>query len=39
MSVIVPEYGTTADGLTAARFGDLAYIAVPVRDGFRLASG
>ncbi len=39
MSAIIPKYAITADGLLAARVGDLAYIAVPVNDGFRLASG
>lgn len=39
MSVIVAEYGVTADSLLGARVDDLAYIAVPVREGFRLASG
>lgn len=39
MSRVMAEYGMTADGMLAARVGDLAYIAVPARDGFRLASG
>lgn len=39
MSEIAIEYGTTGDGLMAARVGDMGYIAIPARDGFRLASG
>ncbi|KQZ61088.1 hypothetical protein ASD67_17590 [Sphingopyxis sp. Root1497] len=38
MTVIVAEYGTTADGLWAARIDDLALIAIPIRDGYRLAT-
>ena len=39
MSAIAVEYGTTVDGLLAARVGDMGYVAVPTREGFRLASG
>ena len=39
MSAITPDYGTTAEGLLAARVGDIGYIAVPCSSGFRLASG
>lgn len=39
MSTITTEYGVTASGLLAARIGDMGYIAIPARDGFRLASG
>lgn len=39
MTGIVVEYGVTAAGHHAARVGDMAYIAIPARDGFRLASG
>lgn len=39
MNAILVDYGITADGLLAARVDDLAYIAIPVRDGIRLASG
>lgn len=38
MSDIVAEYGTTADGLRAARIGGLALIAIPIRDGYRVAT-
>ena len=39
MAGVVPEYGTTADGHLAARIADIAYIAIPATQGFRLASG
>lgn len=39
MSAISIDYGVTADGRLAARVGDMGYIAIPVRGGFRLASG
>jgi hypothetical protein len=39
MSAILADYGTTADGLLAARVGDMGYIAIPAGDGLRLASG
>ena len=39
MSAILADYGTTADGLLAARVGDISYIAIPAGDGMRLASG
>ncbi|WP_298193090.1 hypothetical protein [Novosphingobium sp.] len=39
MSAVIPDYGTSADGHFAARIGDLAYIAIPARDGLRFASG
>lgn len=39
MSAILAGYGRTADGLLAARVGDMGYIAIPARDGIRLASG
>jgi len=39
MSAITPEFGVTTDGHLAARVGDLAYVAIPAQDGFRLASG
>lgn len=38
MSAIVAEYGTTADGLWAARVDYLALIAIPIRDGYRVAT-
>ena len=38
MTGINVEYGMTASGLMAARVGDLGYIAIPARGGFRLAS-
>lgn len=39
MTGIPAEYGATSAGLMAARIGDMGYLAIPVRDGFRLASG
>lgn len=39
MSAITADYGTTSAGLLAARVGDLGYIAIPAKGGFRLASG
>ena len=39
MSAVAIDYGTTADGHLAARIGDMGYIAMPARGGFRLASG
>lgn len=39
MNTVIAEYGRAAEGHFAARVGDMAYIALPVRDGFRLASG
>lgn len=39
MTGIIVEYGTTAAGMLAARVGDMGYIALPARDGLRLASG
>jgi len=36
---IVVEYGVTSAGLMAARIGGMGYLAIPARDGFRLASG
>lgn len=39
MTGVIVEYGTTAAGMLAARVGDMGYIAVPARGGFRLASG
>ncbi|WP_454885416.1 DUF7007 domain-containing protein [Sphingomonas oryzagri] len=39
MTEVTIEYGTTADGLIAARIGDIAYVALPVDGGFSLASG
>ena len=39
MSGFEAQYGRTADGYLAARTGDLAYIAVPVAKGLRIASG
>lgn len=38
MSDIVAEYGITADGLWAARIDYLALIAIPIHDGYRLAT-
>jgi hypothetical protein len=31
MTEVIVEYGTTADGFSAARIGVIAYIAVPIR--------
>lgn len=39
MSAVAIEYGRTADGLLAARIGDMGYIAVPAPGGYRLAYG
>ena len=39
MSTVIPDYGTSAEGHLAARIGDIAYVALPCADGFRLASG
>ena len=39
MSAILPDYGASAEGHLSARVGDMGYIAIPSRDGFRLASG
>lgn len=39
MTDIIVEYGVTSDGLMAARVDGIAYIAVPIRDGFSIASG
>ena len=38
MSAVHPEFGASAEGLLSARVGDMGYIAIPTRDGFRLAS-
>ena len=38
MSTIMVEFGTTRDGDMAARVGDLAYIAIPLKTGFSVAS-
>ena len=39
MSDIQLEFGTTADGLMAARLDYLAIIAIPAQAGFRIATG
>lgn len=39
MTIVTPDFGMTINGHVAARVADLAYIAVPVTGGFRLASG
>lgn len=39
MSEVAVEYGMTADGLMAARVGDMGYIAIPAWEGLRLDSG
>lgn len=39
MTDILVEFGVTSDGLMAARVDGIAYIAVPIRDGFSIASG
>lgn len=39
MSDIIVEHGTTSDGLMAARVDGLAYIAVPLKEGFAIVSG
>jgi hypothetical protein len=39
MNDISVEYGTTSDGLMAARVDGLAYIAIPLKDGFSIVSG
>ena len=39
MSDITVEHGTTSDGLMAARVDGLAYIAIPLKDGFSIVSG
>lgn len=39
MSDIIVEYGSTADGLMAARLDGFAYMAVPIADGYSVASG
>lgn len=36
---IVAVFGQSADGHLAARVADVAYVAVPVRDGLRIATG
>ncbi|MBJ7500895.1 MAG: hypothetical protein JHC57_14175 [Sphingopyxis sp.] len=36
--MIEAHYGTTADGLLAARIDCLVYVAVPVKGGFRIAT-
>ena len=39
MSDIIVEHGTTSDGLMAARVDGLAYIAIPLKEGFSIVSG
>ncbi len=39
MSDIIVEHGTTSDGLMAARVDGLAYIAIPLKEGFAIVSG
>jgi len=39
MNDISVEYGTTSDGLMAARVDGLAYIAIPLKEGFSIVSG
>ena len=39
MSNIIVEHGTTSDGLMAARVDGLAYIAIPLKEGFSIVSG
>ena len=39
MNDISVEYGTTSDGLMAARVDGLAYIAIPLKEGFAIVSG
>src|SRR3546814_11660958 len=37
--VIAAVFGRAADGHLAARVEDIAFIAIPVKDGFRIATG
>src|SRR3546814_13733243 len=37
--VIAAVFGRAADGHLAARVEDIAFIAIPVKDGFRIAAG
>ena len=39
MNDIIVEHGTTSDGLMAARVDGLAYIAIPLKEGFSIVSG
>src|SRR3546814_15678868 len=38
-AVIAAVFGRSADGHLAARVEDIAFIAIPVKDGFRVATG
>src|SRR3546814_17885231 len=37
--VIAVAFGRSADGYLAARVEDIAFIAIPVKDGLRIATG
>src|SRR3546814_11967411 len=37
--VIAVSFGRSADGYLAARVEDIAFIAIPVKDGLRIATG